>query len=289
MKPGMRMLLLTSRGNDRRNDDSRTRNRYEGNERYNHYDDERMRMEDRQYRMNDDEERMMGIERGVYIEDRFRDRRGREHYDNGRYAPKSYADMHHEKPYIPPIYDHEEYDNVNYRRGGDGRYRDRRTRTEYHEENRPSMRRIGFNANEERRPEMEPSYRGRNEYHPMNEYDWRQGGEREYGHAEGDELPPFDKETAMQWTRGMENEDGSTGPHWSPEQTKQLLTQRGLDCDPWEFYAIMNAIYSDDFKVAKKYGVNSIDYYVDRAKAWLDDKDAMPDKAARYFEYIVKH
>jgi hypothetical protein len=31
-----------------------------------------------------------------------------------------------------------------------------------------------------------------------------------------------------------------------------------------------------------------MDMYVDLACAWLNDHDAMPDKAARYYEYIVK-
>lgn len=288
MKPGMRMLLLTSRGSDRRNDDSRTSNRYE-NERYNHYGDERMRMDDRQYRMNDDEDRMMDIERGMYIEDRFRDRRGREHYDNGRYAPKSYADMHHEKPYIPPIYDHEEYDNVNYRRGDGGRYRDRRSRTEYHEENRPSMRRIGFNANEERRPEMEHSYRSYNEYHPVNEGEWRRGEEPQHGHGKGSGEPQFDEEMATEWAEGLKNEDGSKGPHWTFEQTKQMQSQKGIDCDPWEFYAAMNMLYSDYGKVAKKFGTSNVDFFVEMTKAFLHDKDAPKNKLALYYECIVRH
>lgn len=29
--------------------------------------------------------------------------------------------------------------------------------------------------------------------------------------------------------------------------------------------------------------------YAPLAKAWLDDEDAVPDKAKRYFEYIVEH
>ena len=67
------------------------------------------------------------------------------------------------------------------------------------------------------------------------------------------------------------------------------MAQRGIECDPAEFYAILNSIYSDYSKVAKKYNVGgSIDFYVDMAKAFLDDKDAGPDKLAKYYQYVVR-
>ena len=47
-------------------------------------------------------------------------------------------------------------------------------------------------------------------------------------------------------------------------------------------------MYSDYMPVAKKLGVNNMDFYTQMAKAFLDDKDALPDKLARYYEYIVK-
>ncbi len=99
----------------------------------------------------------------------------------------------------------------------------------------------------------------------------------------------FDLETAKEWTEGMQNEDGSRGPHWTRDQTDQVLAQKGYDCDPTEFFAILNNVYSDYSAVAKKHGVNNIDFYVDLAKAWLCDKDAVKNKAAAYFEYVVKH
>ena len=55
------------------------------------------------------------------------------------------------------------------------------------------------------------------------------------------------------------------------------------------FWVALNMIYSDYVKVAKKFGVgDKIDFYVDMAKAFLDDKDAGPDKLARYYKYIVR-
>lgn len=105
-----------------------------------------------------------------------------------------------------------------------------------------------------------------------------------------DDVMPFSQMTAEKWARSMENADGTNGAHWSMEQVKQVMAQKGVNCDPWEFYAAINAMYSDYSKVLKKHGVgDKLDVYVDLAKAFIDDKDAYPDKMARYFQYIVKH
>lgn len=94
---------------------------------------------------------------------------------------------------------------------------------------------------------------------------------------------------AVEWTRDMENSDGTHGPHWNMEQVKQVMEQREIDCDPVMFFAVLNAVYSDYYAVAKKHGVNKMDFYADLAKAWLEDEDAVEDKAGKYFQYIVKH
>jgi len=104
-----------------------------------------------------------------------------------------------------------------------------------------------------------------------------------------EEYIPFSREMAMKWASQMENKDGTHGPHWTIEQTKQVMAQKGIECDPTEFYAAMNMMYSDYSGVAKKLGVNNMDFYAWMAKAFLDDKDARPDKLARYYEYIVQH
>ena len=98
----------------------------------------------------------------------------------------------------------------------------------------------------------------------------------------------MDMETAKEWTKHMKNEDGTKGPHWTFDQTKQLIQQRKLDVDEFEFFAILNAMYSDYCKVAKKHNINNMDFYVDLAVAWLDDEDAVPNKAMAYYECIVK-
>lgn len=100
-----------------------------------------------------------------------------------------------------------------------------------------------------------------------------------------------DKLTALkaeEITRKMVNEDGSKGAHWNMEQTKQVMEQRGIQTDPVEFYVAMNMMYSDYYPVAKKLNVNSVDFYAELARAFLEDKDAGKDKLAKYFSYVVK-
>lgn len=213
---------------------------------------------------------------GMY--DRFRDRDGREHYDNGRFAPmrSEYggAQMHYMPyPYVPPIYQGQDRERMEPRqeyssRGG----------------SRP-MNKIGFSLEGEmdKLPprEFDQDYR-------MNELAYRKGGERMNGYSAGAGYIPFTREIAEAWTSHMENEDGTRGPHWSMEQTKQVQAQRGIECDPLEFWVAINMIYSDYCKAAKKANANTIDFYADMAKAFLDDKDAPKDKLARYYAYIVE-
>lgn len=99
----------------------------------------------------------------------------------------------------------------------------------------------------------------------------------------------LDRNTADKWTSEMENTDGTRGAHWSFEQASQLMRQRKINCDPVEFYAVLNSVYSDFGAVAKKHGVGNVEFFADIAFAWLDDKDAVPNKAAAYYEFVVKH
>ena len=99
----------------------------------------------------------------------------------------------------------------------------------------------------------------------------------------------FTMEIAKEWTKHMQNEDGTTGPHWTVEQAKQIMAQRNLSLNPAEFFTTLNMIYSDFSPIAKKHGLGgSLEFYVDMAKAFLNDKDAAPNKLSNYYNYIVK-
>ncbi len=230
-------------------------------------------------------------------ENRFRDRRGREHYDNGRFAPmRNEYNMEMEmrrggnRGGSRNEYPMENYSRMENRgemrrgREGGGRseMRGGNYRMGYDDEEDTEMQMIGFENREE----------PRDAYFPDRIY----GAEDEMSHKTSkpmrggamSEEEEFTPEIAKEWVKKMHNEDGTMGEHWNMEQVKKLMTQRGIQHNTAEVYAIMNALYSDYCKVLKKYGMNSPELYLDLAMAFLNDKDAKPGKAYNYYEYITK-
>lgn len=270
MRSRTKMMLMQGgrRGGDNRGGDNEARNEYE-----------RARMEMRMARDEYDRARSEyqyarnersgsrgvrndGSSYPIYPEGRFRDRDGREHYDNGRFAPMrgnyggrvdSYG---YGYPHVPPIYD-----------GGE------------------PMNRIGFVNPDEFRSD---GYGSRMEMPRMNEMEHRKG-KMMSGHADSDMIEPMTHERAVKWVKGMKNADGTTGPHWGMDQTKQVMEQQNIQCDEVEFFVAMNMMYSDYCKVAKKHNCSTTEFYAAMAKAFLDDKDAQPEKLSRYYECIVEH
>lgn len=146
-----------------------------------------------------------------------------------------------------------------------------------------NMNPIGFDPYRE----VETNYRMNATHHTGNEMEHRSGVKMGGGYA-SNESPEMTKELAEEWTSSMKNSDGTRGEHWSYTQTRQLMAQKGIECDPWEFYVVMNMLYSDYCAVLKKHGINNIDVYTDLACAWLKDTDAVPNKTAEYYENVVK-
>lgn len=106
------------------------------------------------------------------------------------------------------------------------------------------------------------------------------------GHGGGEHLT---REEAEEWVDGMHGADGSKGGRWKLPEIKQYAGNFGIQGEEKiiEFFAVMNAMYTDYCKVAKKFGVDKVEFYADLAKAFMDDKDAMPGKVKTYFECIA--
>ena len=259
---------------------------------------------------------------GYEMENRFRDRQGREHYDNGRYAPMRnemgmenrqqgrsqdgrYTAQGNANRWLPPYYDVEinryEYEQEapedamrgNYRNemrgdGNSGRRGDTRMEMggygEMGQERMDNRRNpVGFAARFESPGSADASYQH------MDEMAHRSGSKMEHGGAMSHKMPKFDERTAKEWVAKMENEDGTRGPHWTMDQTTKVMEQRGIKEDPAKFYAALNMMYSDYCEVAKKLSANNMDFFAEMAKAFLKDKDAgSQDKLAAYYEYVVK-
>ncbi|WP_440486375.1 DUF7841 family protein [Segatella hominis] len=94
-------------------------------------------------------------------------------------------------------------------------------------------------------------------------------------------------EDAKRWTSKMQNADGTKGCHWTLEQTQDVAKQRNITCDPNDFWAVMNMMYSDYCQVAKRQSVDTPGFYADMAKAFLEDADAADGKAYLYWDCIA--
>lgn len=113
------------------------------------------------------------------------------------------------------------------------------------------------------------------------------------GQASGMKGMEFDEQTAREWVDSMESNDRNhpKGGKWQPEQLKELAKKHGVPTSGkewWEFYAMVNAMYSDYSEVAKRYNITSPDFYALMALAFIHDKDAVEDKVQKYWEYIAK-
>lgn len=242
-------------------------------------------------------------------ESRYRDDRGRWHRENGEYAVQNRMggemnmgyggmmgmdDMESRRRRDSRGRFRSEMDNGSMEMGGYGRsdmngeemrmggYPNRPFPV--YEGGRSNMNLIGFAASGDT---VRTNY-GMNATHKTgNEMEHRSSPKMGGGYSSNMSMP-MTKEIAEEWMMGLKNEDGSKGPHWKLDQVKQVMTQKGVQYDPIHMWAVMNSLYSDYCSVFKKHGVNTVDMYFDLACAWLNDTDAMPNKAALYYEHIVK-
>ena len=114
--------------------------------------------------------------------------------------------------------------------------------------------------------------------------------EKLHGHHDEPEAATFDRETAMQWAANMQNADGTTGPHWTMEQTTAVAESMGIQAPViprWAWGVTMNMMYSDYCQVAKRHSVDTPGFYADMAKAFLEDADAADGKAYLYRDCIA--
>lgn len=91
--------------------------------------------------------------------------------------------------------------------------------------------------------------------------------------------PHFNEESALKAVSKMENEDGSRGEHWSLEETTSIANQYGINLksekyNKYDWYVALNMVRSDYYRaVVTMTSSDHIKYFVELAKAWLNDKD----------------
>lgn len=109
------------------------------------------------------------------------------------------------------------------------------------------------------------------------------------------EIPSdIQKEDGEDWMMSLKNSDGTSGAHWTREQTDKVFNDNkvheksGGQITEDEFYYVMNMIYSDYSKALKDNNINSIQVYIALSMAFLNDVDAVENKLARYFYCITE-
>lgn len=102
------------------------------------------------------------------------------------------------------------------------------------------------------------------------------------------------KEDMHHWKQKMRNEDGTKGEHYDMQQIMHAVEKLGIKMqgfDEKELCLVVNMLYSDYCKVVKKYVPidKELMFYVDMAKAFLDDADGPKpsEKLALYYYCIV--
>lgn len=110
---------------------------------------------------------------------------------------------------------------------------------------------------------------------------------------ESAKMMEFTEGDAKEWTANMQNADGTTGPHWSMNQTSAIadgMGVQGTDIPRWAWGVTMNMMYSDYYPVAVEFGLNRPEFYAALAKAFLLDKDGPgpEQKLMAYYEHIAR-
>lgn len=118
------------------------------------------------------------------------------------------------------------------------------------------------------------------------------GGEdrREHERKKRRHAEEMTREDAEKWVKKMRTDSDKLLSPIAYDDAQRIAPSYGMT-DPKkmvEFYAAMNMVKSDYQSVAKKYGMDTIEFYADMAKAFLCDKDAVEDKLSIYKECIVK-
>lgn len=97
---------------------------------------------------------------------------------------------------------------------------------------------------------------------------------------------------AEQWVESMEGESDqhAKGGMFTWEQAQELGKKVGIQGGQRaiDFYAAINAVCSDYGHVLDEYKMGTPEIYAKLAKAWIEDPDAVKNKAAMYYRYIVE-
>lgn len=96
--------------------------------------------------------------------------------------------------------------------------------------------------------------------------------------------PHFSEQMAMEAVANMKNKDGTIGGHWSIEQTTNLMKQHSIKANQYDWYYLLNMLYSDASRVFK----NDMRQYLEYANdVYIEDIDG--DEGKIFNEYVGKN
>jgi len=84
--------------------------------------------------------------------------------------------------------------------------------------------------------------------------------------------------------------DRANGEKWTMEDSKVIGDKYGVNWESiskCEWYLVLNMMYSDYYKTAKKHGMTDSSMFAELATDWFIDIDASPDKTFNYFMYVI--
>lgn len=111
-----------------------------------------------------------------------------------------------------------------------------------------------------------------------------------YEEAYGEKI---NKELAEIWVKSMDKVDDSQpdGQHWTVDQCYDVGNKVSVDWNKWnkwEWYCVLNMMYSDYYKTAKVLGMQDDPMFFARlGKDWLCDSDAGENKLYNYYFNVV--
>lgn len=103
----------------------------------------------------------------------------------------------------------------------------------------------------------------------------------------------INKELAESWVHSMSVADdtGVDGQHWTVDQCYDVGNKVGIDWNKhskWEWYVVLNMMYSDYAKTASALGMKDDPMFFARlGKDWLCDSDAGENKLYNYYFNVV--
>lgn len=118
------------------------------------------------------------------------------------------------------------------------------------------------------------NYREDEMWHP--ERDGRRGEYpeqyRDFGRGDV-EFGKMTRRDIEEWKHNLENSDGTHGEHFHREQIENIARNMNFRDDMDIVCMTANMMYADYCNVAKKYGLDKPEFYLELAKAFLEDRD----------------